>query len=218
MALVQIHGRRGAAAATPVRLTNALILADPDLGSEDQEAYPRLADARREAEWLHTRLPDSLLLTGGDVNLDAVTRRTRQRHVVHFAGHGLSYGGFGALVVAGLDRASLVTGDQLAGVDLSAADLVFLAACSTGSGESFGAVNTDSLIHSLLQAGAARVVAARWNVASGPTSRMVSSFYDLLLNGTPTAESLRQTMLSVSRQPGLAHPYYWAGFQVFGAP
>jgi hypothetical protein len=43
----------------PVRLTSALILADPDLGPEDQEAYPRLSDARREAEWLHTRLPDS---------------------------------------------------------------------------------------------------------------------------------------------------------------
>jgi CHAT domain-containing protein len=115
-------------------------------------------------------------------------------------------------------RASLVTGDQLANVDLSAADLVFLAACSTGSGESFGAVNTDALIYSLLQAGAARVVAARWNVASGPTSRMVTSFYDLLLNKVPPAEALRRTMVSVSRQPGLAHPYYWAGFQVFGAP
>jgi CHAT domain-containing protein len=104
-------------------------------------------------------------------------------------------------------------------MDLSNLDLAVLASCSSGIGEQTGAVNLDSLVRSFLEAGAKRVIAARWNVNSPATARMMSEFYETLIQQRQRpAAALRRAALTVRQQSLYAHPYYWAGFQVFGVP
>jgi CHAT domain-containing protein len=105
---------------------------------------------------------------------------------------------------------------MITGQDLRQCRLVYLAACSSGSGEKYGSVNAESLVHSLLNAGVARVVATGWNVDSASAARMTGAFYGHLLAGVDAAEAMRRTAGEIRRNSTTSHPYYWAGYQVFG--
>jgi CHAT domain-containing protein len=146
----------------------------------------------------------------------------RHSTLFHFAGHGISNGGFGALLLApgpgNKAPARRLTADEIRHLNLKELQLLVLAACSSGAGEQAGAVNLDSLVRSFLEAGAVRVVAARWNVSSNETADTLAQFYEGVLQGERPAEALRQAALAVRNNPFTSHPYFWASFQIFGTP
>jgi len=92
-----------------------------------------------------------------------------------------------------------------------------LSACSAGTGEAQGPVNPESLVRRLLWAGVARVVASRWNVDSQSGAELMDGFYAALAAGADVSAALRQATSAVRQKPATQHPYYWAGFQVFGS-
>jgi len=203
-----------------------LIFGSPALQGELARQYPDLPDALREAQELSRRFPGSVLLTREEATAAAFRKYfpkyAKQFTLFHFAGHGISYGGFGALLLAPSSNAALsaqlstqyMRANDIAGLDLSRLQLVVLSACSTGVGEKSGVVNLDSLTRAFLEAGAQRVIAANWEVDSSGTADLISAFYTQLGAGRSPAEALRQAEL-ILRQAS-PHPYFWAGFQVFG--
>jgi CHAT domain-containing protein len=178
-----------------------------------------LPEAQREAEYLKAKLANAVLLEEDKATLSALLDHLPEATFFYFAGHGLGHGGFGALLVApepgDKTEAAFVGADELAKLNLRQLKLAVLASCSSGVGEQSGLVNLDSLARGFLEAGTTRVVAARWNVNSSETASMMTEFYDRL-RGQHPAEALRQAELRV--RENAAHPYYWAGLQVFGAP
>jgi CHAT domain-containing protein len=92
-----------------------------------------------------------------------------------------------------------------------------LSACLTAAGETRGAVNNQSLVQALLSAGARRVVAARWSIDSEATRALMDAFYSRLAAGDPVPEALYGAEAEVAASPSWSHPYYWAGFDLFGA-
>jgi CHAT domain-containing protein len=203
-----------------IDLSRALIFGSPQLQEDLARQYPDLPDAAREAQKLSLRLPHSVLLPGNKATEDAFRTNAKQATLFHFAGHGISYGGFGALLLSSAPGAppdkSYLTAKEIASMDLHGMQLVVLSACSSGVGEESGIVNLDSLTMAFLESGANRVIAANWEVDSQETAHLMAAFYDQLTQGSPPAEALRQAALAVRKtQP---HPYYWAGFRVFGAP
>jgi CHAT domain-containing protein len=202
-----------------VDLKKTLIFGSPGLGDDLAGDYPPIISASAEASEVHRRLPDSLLLNQEDATADAFKLYAPASTHFHFAGHGISYGGFGALLVASKSRSvssHYLTAEEISGLDLSGLRTVVLAACSSGMGEQSGVVNLDSLTGAFLEAGASRVVAASWDVDDFNTTILMSSFYKGLTDGLNAAEALRRAELSVRSKS--YHPYFWAGFQVFGAP
>lgn len=208
-------------AQSSVSLERPLIVAEPAFSHEFAEQYPPLTDARLEAERLKVRLPHAQMFEDRDANFHVLAKYAPRSTMLYFVGHGVSNGGFGALLL-GYDTPesapAFLTGDQISGFDFRRLQLVVLAACSSGSGEQYGIVNLDGLVGGFLEAGAQRVIAARWNVASGETTLLTDRFFLSLIKGNRAAESLRLAMLSIRLDPKTSHPYYWAGFQVFGAP
>jgi tetratricopeptide (TPR) repeat protein len=201
-----------------VDLSHALIFGEPALSPELLKEYGRVPEAEREARNLKARLPNALLIEPENATADVLLSNLPKATFFHFAGHGVSYGGFGALLLApGPEKipVNYVTADRLAKLNLKSLRLAVLASCSSGVGEQSGLINLDSLVRGFLQAGASRVVAARWNINSTETDTLMTRFYNILPREHP-AEALRQAALQV-RQTS-AHPYYWAGLQVFGAP
>ena len=195
-----------------------LIVAAPRLDPDLEKFYPPLTDALEEASNIRRKLPKSTLVSGSAATRAALFDAMPSADLLHFAGHGISGGGFGALLLApGRDGSldSQLTGREISQLQLSRLRLVFLSACSTAVGE-VGTVNLDSLVRAFLEAGAGRVVGARWEIDSSATSRLVDRFYDSLLAGAPPAEALRQAATTVRQRH--AHPYYWAGLQLYGAP
>lgn len=60
------------------------------------------------------------------------------------------------------------------------------------------------------------MVASLWSVADEATEKLVIEFYQGLAQGKSLAAALQQAELNVAKQPGLAHPYFWASFTLFG--
>lgn len=201
-------------------LSRGLIFASPALKGEVASQYPYPPDAAREGERLHTLLPGSQLFEGEDATEDVFRAHAAEATFFHFAGHGVSFGGFGALLLAPSAGSSdpYLTADEIAGLDLHKLQLVVLAACSSGVGERAGTVDLDSLTRAFLEAGVLRVIAANRDVESTATETLMSSFYVRLKAGGRPAEALRLAALSVRSDPATSHPFYWAGFMVYGTP
>jgi CHAT domain-containing protein len=106
--------------------------------------------------------------------------------------------------------------DELAVQRLKQCRLVVLSACLTAAGEERGPVNNHSLVGALRAAGARQVVAARWSVDGESTRALMKAFYDRLFAGASPAEALTAAEARVASMKGWSHPYYWAGFDVFG--
>jgi CHAT domain-containing protein/tetratricopeptide (TPR) repeat protein len=202
-----------------VDLNKILILGSPALQGRLSVQYPDLPDASREAKQLHRRFPHSLLLEGTDATAAALRSHAEQASLFHFNGHGISYGGFGALLLApaGADLSTeYLTAHEISGLNLRGMQLVVLAACSSGVGEHAGVVNLDSLTRAFLEAGASRVIAANWDVNSSYTSELMTAFYNRLATGQKPADALRQAELALRDK--YPQPRFWAAFRVFGIP
>jgi CHAT domain-containing protein len=195
--------------------SNALVFADPELGEATDE-FPRMVDAREEGKRTAARFRNSLLLEGSDASRDAFLRDAPHFQLLHFEGHGMSNGGFGALVLSG--KPPFVDAEQISAVDLSRLDLAVLAGCSTGLGFQTGSASADTLVRGFLDAGTARVLAASWDTDSFASRQLMEQFYDKMLGGATAASALRQAMLALRARPGTSHPSSWAAFQLYGQP
>jgi CHAT domain-containing protein/tetratricopeptide (TPR) repeat protein len=103
------------------------------------------------------------------------------------------------------------------------ARLVVLSACQTAMGA--GALadvppgdDWVGLVQAFLFAGASNVMATLWPVQDQATADLMIRFYAALAAGRPEAEALAEAQRAMLRNPGTAHPFYWAGFTLSGGP
>jgi len=191
------------------------IFADPhaeELGKE----FPPLIDAVAEGRMVAGLFRSATVSEGAAATGEAFLKAAQQAEILHFAGHGITNGGFGGLVVAG--NRPFLTAQRISQLPLSRLGLVVLSACSTGVAQETEAVNADTLVRGFLDAGAARVVASSWDVDSATTRELMSKFYAGVLAGQTPALALRKAMLSVARVPSTSHPSSWAAFELYGKP
>jgi len=97
------------------------------------------------------------------------------------------------------------------------ARLLVLSACQTGVGA--GALadvppgdDWVGLVQGFLSAGAGNVLATLWPVADVATAQLMDRFYKELAAGRTEAEALAVAQRAAVRNPGTAHPFFWAGF------
>ncbi len=208
------------AEAGPVTARQALVVADPALSKESSRAFPPLPQTIREGGIVAARLRGSVLITHEQATLAAVEGHRPGTDLFHFAGHGFSNAGNGGLMLASDQNNSsgggVLDAKRLAQQDWSHCRLAVLSACSTGTGETRGPVNPESLVRGLLWAGVARVIATRWNVDSETGVLLMDRFYTALLSRTDVAAALQQAARSIRENQNTSHPYFWAGFQDFG--
>jgi CHAT domain-containing protein/tetratricopeptide (TPR) repeat protein len=199
----------------------ALVIAAPELSGDAARSFPPLSGAAVEGDRVAARFRNAKLFGGREATMAAVTQHQPHAELFHFAGHGLSQAGNGGLLLApsGISElgSEVLDGRRLAGQNWSRCRLAVLSACSTGTGESGGPVNPESLVRRLLWAGVPRVVASSWRVDSQTTLELMEAFYEHLLSASDPASALRQAGRRIRDREGTRHPYYWAGFQLFGS-
>jgi CHAT domain-containing protein len=197
----------------------ALVVASPALGEEATRAFPPLAGTTREGRAVAKRFHSAPLI-GEHATLQAVEQYRPVTELFHFAGHGFSNGGNGGLLLspdhADSEEAGVLDGARMGQQDWSRCRLAVLSACSTGTGESKGPVNPESLVRGLLWAGVARVVASRWNVDTESGVQFMDQFYNELLSGKDAPAALQLAARRLREDQATSHPYFWAGFQSFG--
>jgi CHAT domain-containing protein len=158
------------------------------------------------------------LLLGSQASFSAVESTAPAAEVFHYVGHAISNLKEEGLVLAGKrpdEGTESIWGAGRWSYGLfKRAQLIVLAACSTGR-MSRGRVETHGdLVRALLRAGVPRIVASRWNISSNETSDFISKFYDELLQGKSVPKALQSSSLNVMRDKPA--PYYWAGLVEIG--
>jgi MYXO-CTERM domain-containing protein len=224
------------------------VLSDPRYsvpGVSSLYRFPRLPGTHQEAEEIWALFADARVLTDADASESAVTT-ARAPWILHLATHAY----FGAqdcagqpqatdnpLLAAGLALAGanacqdgsggdgVLTGEELAGLDLYGTQLVVLSACDTGIGtlalrDENRLIGIRDGVHglrrALMLAGAETQVVSLWKVNDLATQELIVAYYRALLEGRGRAEALRQVQLDMLRSEERAHPYYWASFVVVG--
>jgi len=213
--LGDLRGKRDSSLSPASR---AVIVSAPGAQGED---LPYLPGAVEESDNLASRMPQSTLIDAREAAPEPLARQMASAELMHFAGHGWSNGGNGALILGpdanGGNR--YLTATDLARENWKQCQLAVLSACLTAAGEEeSGPVNPESLVRALLAAGARRVIASRWSIDSESTPALMKRFYDALFAGNTATVALELASQKIHNTPGWGHPYYWAAFDVYGAP
>jgi CHAT domain-containing protein len=105
---------------------------------------------------------------------------------------------------------------DLLGVRLGS-ELIVLSACESGNTLLGETDELSGVAHEFLAAGAMRLVASRWRIHDEATQTLMDAFYEAILReGWRDADlALVEAQQNMRRRWG--HPFYWAGFSVFGA-
>src|SRR5262249_4616144 len=97
-------------------------------------------------------------------------------------------------------------------------DLVVLSGCETGLGRLHGGEGLLGLTRAFFFAGARSVLVSLWPIEDRSTSALMEAFYRGLLEGLSKDEALRRAQLRFIQTPAVAHPFFWAAFQLVGDP
>lgn len=207
-----------------------LALGDPDYETDGPGAnqlarmsagvgFPPLPHTRAEAKAV-----GDVVLLGLDASEEglryAVGRRPRWR-AVHLACHGLvdpvaPLLSSLALTPTGNDDGFL-TADDVFRMRISA-DVVVLSACRTGRGTAVRGEGVIGFVRAFMFAGTPRVVVSLWNGDDGATEALMEKFHGLLKAGRSAASALAEAQASVRAIERWRHPYYWAGWVLWGLP
>lgn len=99
------------------------------------------------------------------------------------------------------------------------APFITLSACNTGVGKTQQGTGARSIARGFLSTGVPSLLMSLWRVPDESTSEIMINFYEHLATGTPKHLALQQAKLDYIKDvqdPQLAHPYYWAGFTLYG--
>ena len=167
-------------------------------GSLGRSAPPPTASAPRSPRGVHVKMSGGMpSLSSPSSSIDAAEALDRS-----------------GLAMAGANQGAhgIVTAREIAGFDWWGTQLVVLSACETGVGAVPSGDGVFGMRRALVLAGAESQVVSLWSVNDASTRALMRDYYDELARGTGRAEALRSAKLRLLRQPGYAHPYYWAAF------
>lgn len=98
-----------------------------------------------------------------------------------------------------------------------AMDLVVLPNCQTAVGEANPVAGVRNLVHSFSVAGAISIVATLWPVSDYFTPTFMHEFYrNYFDQRRDKAQAMRYAQLKLLERPETRHPFYWAGFMLYG--
>ena len=180
----------------------------------------RLAGVNDEIKGLSSKQIPNTLLKNADFTVSKFkeTLASEAYTRVHIASHGV----FGHTaedsfimafddVIHMDDLEKWLKSDKLAQSPL---DLITLSACRTAEGDDRAPLGFSGIA---IKAKASSALGALWKVNDDAAARLMAEFYRALSKpGTSKAQALRQAQQALLKEPGFAHPYYWAAFVLVG--
>jgi len=201
------------------------------LASRDKKRKPRnlvafgnptgdLIWAEKEAEMIAKGILKKRVYKVHDATKAAFQKEAPNFDCIHFAGHAIFDGDHpfqsGLLFGFGNDLNQRMSAEDFYRMELNA-DLLTLSACSTGRSQILKGDELTGLLQSVFFAGSNSVLATLWDVDDQSTMELMVSFYSYY-GKYDKADSLRRATLHLLTTPDYRHPYYWAGFQLYGFP
>jgi len=171
-----------------------------------------LAGVDGEIDTLARKMPNSEVLRAEGASVESFLQAVEGRDLIHIASHSRVSQSSGYVEIGG----EHLTLEQIYGLELEPSSLVVLSSCLSGAAVGPPGKEITSLASAFSVAGASTVVASRWEVDDRTAAQFFDYFYQGLLEGRRRGEAFREAELQMSKR--YSHPYYWAGFSLFGDP
>ena len=192
----------------------------------DNESWNRLGYTAREATELAAVIGEERVVAYagfGATRETLLTVASKDSDILHLATHGIVNSGrpeFTGLMLSRFDA----DGNNIDGFvgmrDIYSleiqAPLVVLSACETAIGREVRGEGLLGLSRAFMYAGADEVVASLWQVSDSATATLMGAFYENYARSRDAASALASAKRTVKRNPRWRHPYYWAGFVLYG--
>ena len=204
--------------------TGALIVGDPEVRDVYYKGYPvmevpRLPSAKEEAKMIGKLIGAGPLL-GKRATKEAVLQNMHSVTLIHFAAHGDAERGEIFLAPersmkpwTATEKDYLLTMADISRVQLRA-KLVVLSCCHSARGH-VKAEGVVGIARAFLGSGARSVLVALWAIPDEATRKLMNRFYEHLVRGESSSESLHQAMKWV-RNNGYSDVKDWAPFMLIG--
>jgi len=152
--------------------------------------------------------------------------RTGDYSILHFATHlrvDREDPGLTALLLSRVDASGKALRGTVAAYEIAAMrlqpGLVVLSACDSSVGRDFRGEGMLGLGRAFLLSGAQNVIATQWPVADRATSELMQRLYAAMIQqGKSPSAALRTAQMELKNDKRWRHPYFWAGFVVYGRP
>jgi CHAT domain-containing protein/cytochrome c-type biogenesis protein CcmH/NrfG len=188
--------------------SSALVVGDPTA-----PGWSSLPAAETEALSIAAFFEHATVLTKEKATYLAIARQLPHADVFHFAGHAFISSDASGPVLFNSDIFDV---SKLEGLPLERNRLVVLSACRSAQGPTGMFDDRDSIARLFVASGVSNVIASRWIVDSTATAKLMETFYLRLLSGKSVAQALHEGMVELRGESGMAHPFYWASFTIFG--
>lgn len=189
-----------------------------------RDALGFLAYTKKEVEDIGKHFQVELLLDSNATERAFRNGIAKPFRVIHIASHGMlddENSLYSKLLFAPSKNDSLADGYLYTNEIMSLstmAEMVVLSACNSGSGNIIAGEGVMSLANGFSYAGAKSIVNTRWTANDESSATIMDSFYKYLAEGLDKSQALRTAQLDYLENANslLAHPYYWAHFNVNG--
>ena len=180
-----------------------------------------LPEAETEVKTIGAFFPNGKIFVGDAATEEVWQTEASKYRILHLATHGLSDGEkplySHVLLSANADYDGLIEAREIAEMNLTA-EMVVLSACETARGREIDGEGMVGLAWAFAAAGVPTIVASQWKIDSENTADLMIGFYTAVNrdNRISKAEALRRAAFVKLTAEKTRHPFYWAGFAVFG--
>jgi CHAT domain-containing protein len=176
-----------------------------------------LEGAQKEAKYLESVFPSQSFI-GEDATKENFVENKSNGDILHLAMHATLDEEDSSLSHFNFANDQKLYLEELYALNIPA-DLAVLSACNTAIGNEDGALSMASLQRAFTYAGTKATIASLWEVPDESTSQIMISFYEYLKEGENKSLALQKAKIDYlknTKVEKLRHPYYWAGFVLYG--
>lgn len=184
---------------------------------DDQHELP---GAQAEVSQLARLFPVHALYTGVQATKTRFRAAIGNAPLVHVAAHAQADEVdplYSRILLANEDgRQNFLEAHEVLDMKLPGTALITLSACESGLGRVASGDEVLGFPRAFLSAGSSALIASLWPVSDDSTSMLMGTLYGALAKGRTAQQAMQEGQLAVMRQPKMAHPFFWAPFNLMG--
>ena len=187
---------------------------------------PRIADkydlpgAEGEVKQLAKLFPRTNLFVGTQATKTQFREAVTRTPLVHVAAHAeadLVDPLYSRILLANENgQQNFLEAKEISGLSMKNTALVTLSACDSGLGRVAKGDEVLGFTRAFLAAGVSSLIVSLWPVADDATEVLMGTLYAQLARGDDLQRSMQAGQLAVLNTPALAHPFFWAPFNLVG--
>lgn len=184
------------------------------------EAKYDLPGSEGEVKAVSAYFDDKAVFLRGDATKARFREATAGAGIVHVAAHAMADFVdplYSRILLANENgKQNFLEAHEVLDLKLSGVDVVTLSACESGLGKIASGDETLGFTRSFLSAGSSSLIASLWPVSDDAAELLMTTLYSHLAGGADLQSAMQDAQLAVLRNPKMAHPFFWAPFNLIG--